>query len=102
MGEGIKSAYATSLLIYLMNGSILLCIIGYQILVVSQFFFEFFAIKLIEFFFFKQTVTLGIKKNLMPYFVFIMTVYLVITIFCILSEHLIAEVKLYLLMYDKG
>ncbi|CAD6213298.1 GSCOCT00004010001.2-RA-CDS, partial [Cotesia congregata] len=72
MGEGIKKAYATSLLIYLMNGSILICIIGYQILLIF---------------------TLGIKKNLTPFFVFIMTVYLVITIFCILSEHLIAESK---------
>ncbi|XP_057334700.1 odorant receptor 13a-like [Microplitis mediator] len=70
MGEGIKSSYAIALLIYFVNGTILLCIIGYQILV---------------------TITLGVKHNLMPYFVFILTVYLVISIFCILSENLLAQ-----------
>ncbi|KAH0535137.1 hypothetical protein KQX54_014024 [Cotesia glomerata] len=70
MGEGIKSSYAIALLIYFINGTILLTIIGYQILV---------------------TLISGVSHNLMPYFVFILTVYLVISIFCILSEHLLAQ-----------
>ncbi|CAD6213300.1 GSCOCT00004009001.3-RA-CDS, partial [Cotesia congregata] len=72
MGEGIKRAYAPSLLIYFMNGSILLTFIGYKILV---------------------SWTVRDNKNLTPYYIFISTVYLAMCVFCTLSENLIAQSK---------
>lgn len=36
MGEDVKISYGVNLLVYLLNGTILLCIIGYQILLVSD------------------------------------------------------------------
>nr|AGG17946.1 olfactory receptor 13 [Microplitis mediator] len=70
MGEDVKISYGVNLLVYLLNGTILLCIIGYQILL---------------------TLTVGPRTNIMPFIVYIMTMYMVISIFCILSENLIAE-----------
>ncbi|XP_014298820.1 odorant receptor 85b-like [Microplitis demolitor] len=70
MGEEIRGSYAVALLLYIIVGTIQLCIIGYQILVL---------------------IAMGKQHSLMPYFVFILTTYLLISIYCILSEHLLAE-----------
>ncbi|XP_057334697.1 odorant receptor 13a-like [Microplitis mediator] len=70
MGENIRSAFATALLAYLFNGTILLCMIGYQILV---------------------NFMTGPNSDLMQYFIFIFATYFIITVFCIVSERLIFE-----------
>ncbi|CAD6213294.1 GSCOCT00014018001.2-RA-CDS, partial [Cotesia congregata] len=72
MGEEIKVSYAAALLVYLVVGTIQLCIIGYHILVV---------------------ISMGKQHSLMPFFVFIITTYGLISIYCILSENLLAESK---------
>ncbi|KAH0535490.1 hypothetical protein KQX54_016804 [Cotesia glomerata] len=70
MGENIREAFATALLAYLLNGTILLCMIGYQILV---------------------NFMSGPNSDLMQYFIFIFATYFIITVFCIVSERLITE-----------
>ncbi|CAD6213304.1 GSCOCT00004012001.3-RA-CDS, partial [Cotesia congregata] len=70
MGENIRGAFATALLAYLLNGMILLCLIGYQILV---------------------NIMTGPNSDLMLHFTFIFATYFIITTFCIVSEQLIEE-----------
>ncbi|KAG8038066.1 hypothetical protein G9C98_006391, partial [Cotesia typhae] len=70
MGENIREAFATALLVYLLNGTILLCIIGYQILI---------------------NFMTGPNSDLMQYFIFIFATYFIITVLCIVSERLITE-----------
>ncbi|CAD6213314.1 GSCOCT00004014001.3-RA-CDS, partial [Cotesia congregata] len=70
LGETVINSYKSSLFIYMMNSTLLLCIIGYQILI---------------------HIMVGPKIKLIHCFVYIFTIYLVITVFCIVSERLIAE-----------
>ncbi|XP_014298823.1 uncharacterized protein LOC103575783 [Microplitis demolitor] len=70
MGDEVKDVYSTGLLVYLVNGNLLICIIGYQILI---------------------NYMTGPNSDLLQYFVYIGATYFMISIFCIISEHLTAE-----------
>ncbi|XP_057334685.1 putative odorant receptor 85d [Microplitis mediator] len=70
MVEDVQISFGVNLLVHLLNGTILLCIVGYQILL---------------------TLTVGPRTNIMPLIIYIMTLYMLMSIVCILSENLIAE-----------
>ncbi|XP_014298822.1 odorant receptor 85b-like [Microplitis demolitor] len=70
MGDEVKDVYSTGLLVYLVNGNLLICIIGYQILI---------------------NYMTGPNSDLLQYFVYIGATYFMISNFCIISEHLTAE-----------
>ncbi|XP_044588603.1 odorant receptor 13a-like [Cotesia glomerata] len=67
IGDYIRDAYATALFAYLINGTILMSMIGYQILL---------------------SFMTAPDSNLTVYFLFIFTMYFIITAFCIVSEQL--------------
>ncbi|CAD6213302.1 GSCOCT00014015001.2-RA-CDS, partial [Cotesia congregata] len=72
IGDYIRDAYATALFAYLINGTILMSMIGYQILLVSK----------------NGYFMTAPDSNLTVYFLFIFTMYFIIAAFCIVSEQL--------------
>ncbi|XP_053595983.1 odorant receptor 30a-like [Microplitis demolitor] len=69
-GETIISIYNTSLMVYMMSVTVLLCVIGYKILI---------------------NFMTGPNADLVQYLIYIFITYLIIGLFCIVSERLISE-----------
>nr|WNA12532.1 olfactory receptor [Microplitis mediator] len=70
LGETFINVYSSSLMVYMMNATTLLCIIGYKILI---------------------TYIKGSNADIVTYLIFISTIYLIIALFCIVSERLTSE-----------
>ncbi|KAH0535484.1 hypothetical protein KQX54_016759 [Cotesia glomerata] len=71
MGNGVKDAYSAGLLVYLVNTNVIICIVGYQILI--------------------NFMAGGQKAELVRLILLMMQMYAMLNIYCMISEHMTAE-----------
>ncbi|KAH0535486.1 hypothetical protein KQX54_016766 [Cotesia glomerata] len=71
MGDGVKDAYSGGLLVYLVNTNVIICIVGYQMLITFM--------------------VPGREADFFRYALYMGEMYMLLSIFCMISEHLTAE-----------
>ncbi|CAD6213324.1 GSCOCT00013814001.3-RA-CDS, partial [Cotesia congregata] len=71
MGDGVKDAYSAGLLVYLVIINSIICILGYQILI--------------------SFMAGGQEADIILFSLFLMEMYAMLSIYCMISEHMTAE-----------